>query len=42
MAQTLVAMDCKDADTLMVWLGPHVVGQEDGAIMAEAILNQDC
>ncbi len=42
MAHTLVAMDGKDADILMVWLGPHAVGQEDGATMAEAILNQDC
>jgi len=42
MAHTLVAMDGKDADILMVWLGPSPVGQEDGASMAEAILNQDC
>ena len=42
MAHTLVAMDGKDADILMVWLGPAPVGQEDGASMAEAILNQDC
>jgi len=42
MAHTLVALDGKDADILMVWLGPAPVGQEDGASMAEAILNQDC
>lgn len=42
MAHTLVALDGKDADILMVWLGPAPVGKEDGASMAEAILNQDC
>lgn len=42
MAHTLVALDHKDADILMVWLGPSPVGTEDGASMAEAILNQDC
>ena len=42
MAHTLAAMDCQDADTLMVWLGPHAVDQGDGTTMAEAILNQDC
>jgi transcriptional regulator with XRE-family HTH domain len=42
MCHTLVAMDGKDADILMVWLGLSPVGQEDGASMAEAILNQDC
>ncbi len=42
MSHTLVAMDGKDADILMVWLGPAPVGKEDGASMAEAILNLDC
>lgn len=42
MAHTLVALDGNDADILMVWLGPAPVGKEDGASMAEAILNQDC
>lgn len=42
MAHTLVALDGEDADILMVWLGPAPVGKEDGASMAEAILNQDC
>ncbi|HCP00323.1 MAG: transcriptional regulator [Alphaproteobacteria bacterium] len=42
MAHTLVAMDGDDADILMVWLGPNAAGGEDGASMAEAILNQDC
>ncbi|MDA0785175.1 MAG: XRE family transcriptional regulator [Proteobacteria bacterium] len=42
MSHTLVALDGKDADILMVWLGPPPVGQEDGASMAEAILNLDC
>jgi transcriptional regulator with XRE-family HTH domain len=42
MSHTLVALDHKDADILMVWLGPSPVGKEDGASMAEAILNQDC
>lgn len=42
MAHTLVAVDGKDADILMVWLGPHASGKEDGASMAEAILSQEC
>lgn len=42
MAHTLVALDGRDADILMVWLGPPTAGEEDGASMAEAILNQDC
>jgi transcriptional regulator with XRE-family HTH domain len=41
MAHTLVAVGGKDADILMVWLGPNQTGGEDGASMAEAILNQN-
>lgn len=40
MAHTLVALDGKDADILMIWLGPHARGDEDGAAMAEEILRQ--
>jgi transcriptional regulator with XRE-family HTH domain len=40
MAHTLVALDGRDADILMIWLGPHTSGDEDGAAMAEEILRQ--
>ncbi len=40
MAHTLVAVDGKDADILMVWLGPNASGSEDGASLAEAILSR--
>ena len=40
MAHTLVALDGRDADILMIWLGPGA-GDEDGARAAEAILSQD-
>lgn len=40
MAHTLVAVGGKDADILMVWLGPNASGNEDGASLAEAILSR--
>jgi transcriptional regulator with XRE-family HTH domain len=40
MAHTLVALDGRDADILMIWLGPHAAGEADGAAMAEEILRQ--
>ncbi len=40
MAHTLVAVDGKDADILMIWLGPNA-SDGDGASAAEAILRQD-
>lgn len=42
MAHTMIAVDGEDAEILMIWLGPQGEGAEDGASMAEAILNQDC
>ncbi|MDE0779159.1 MAG: XRE family transcriptional regulator [Alphaproteobacteria bacterium] len=41
MAHTLVAVDGKDADILMVWLGPNTSGKEDGASLAEEILSRN-
>ena len=40
MAHTLVAVGGKDADILMIWLGPNASGGEDGASLAEAILSR--
>lgn len=42
MAHTMIAVDGDDAEILMVWLGPQGDSGEDGATLAEAILNQDC
>ncbi len=41
MAHTMISLDGQDAEILMVWLGPQDEGASDGAMLAEAILNQD-